>query len=452
MPNAVLKNHDRKAENTMIIEQTTLYYQEGTSDKVYQAWIDERSQGSYIVGFAFGRRGNTMQTGTKTPAPVSLGMARRTYEKLVDSKIAKGYEPGEPGSAYRIPNQGLPENEGRAAERAAQYQERIVAMPASPEAQPEPQAQTPRPRAARTTATRKAAPTPAVARAATQSQVKPAAEEEDFQEEAPGQDRILPQLLNTCSKQEIEALTKNPNWVFQPKHDGRRMLIKIEKGQATPINRKGLSAGAPEKMLQEAALLAQGRTLVLDGEAVGDNFHCFDLLMLNSDLRDKPYEERIEALEDLFANFSGLYLLPIETARSEREKTRMAASLEANKAEGIVAKDKQSPHRAGRPASGGTQLKHKFVESASVIVTSKNDVKRSVAMSLLDGDGKRVNCGNVTIPPNHEVPEAGTIAEVRYLYAMPGSNALFQPVYLGPRTDIAEGDCTLAQLKYKSEA
>jgi bifunctional non-homologous end joining protein LigD len=410
----------------MIIEQTTLYYQEGTSDKVYQAWIDERSQGSYVVGFAFGRRGNTMQTGTKTAAPVPLSTARRTYEKLVDSKIAKGYQPGEPGSAYRIPNQGM--STERAAERASQYQERVVAMPP-----------------VRPTPTTTTAPKPRVEKEQ-EPQIEAEAEQED---NLGGQDRILPQLLNTCSKEEMEALAKDPNWVFQQKHDGRRMLLKIEKGEATPINRKGLSAGAPEPMLQEAALLAQGRTIVLDGESVGDQFHCFDLLMLGNDLREKSYDERLDGLEDLFANFSGLYLIPIKTARSEREKTRMLSALEAANAEGVVAKNVQSPHRAGRPASGGPQLKRKFVETASVLITAKSVSKRSVAMSLLDANGMATGCGNVTIPPNHEIPEPGTIAEVRYLYAMPESNALYQPVYLGPRTDINREDCTLAQLKYK---
>jgi hypothetical protein len=46
--------------------------------------------------------------------------------------------------------------------------------------------------------------------------------------------------------------------------------------------------------------------------------------------------------------------------------------------------------------------------------------------------------GSVTIPPSHTVPAAGSIVEVRYLYAYEGGS-LYQPVYLGIRDDIDAG-------------
>jgi bifunctional non-homologous end joining protein LigD len=57
--------------------------------------------------------------------------------------------------------------------------------------------------------------------------------------------------------------------------------------------------------------------------------------------------------------------------------------------------------------------------------------------------------GHVTIPTNCTVPAVGAVVECRYLCAHKESNALYQPVYLGPRTDIEQQDCVLAQLKYK---
>ncbi|MEI8192005.1 MAG: ATP-dependent DNA ligase, partial [candidate division NC10 bacterium] len=59
-------------------------------------------------------------------------------------------------------------------------------------------------------------------------------------------------------------------------------------------------------------------------------------------------------------------------------------------------------------------------------------------------------CGNVTIPPDKPLPAPGELVEVRYLYAFPESNALYQPVYLGRREDICGDDCGVAQLKYKA--
>jgi bifunctional non-homologous end joining protein LigD len=82
------------------MEQITLYYRQGSSDKVYQASI-EPSGHKYVVNFSFGRRGSTLQSGTKTPAAVDYGAAKAIYEKLVNEKIAKGYTPGENGTPYQ---------------------------------------------------------------------------------------------------------------------------------------------------------------------------------------------------------------------------------------------------------------------------------------------------------------------------------------------------------------
>jgi predicted DNA-binding WGR domain protein len=82
---------------TDIIRSTTLYFREGSSDKIYQANI-EAADGGHVVNFAYGRRGSTMNTGTKTPAPVSLAEAVGIHDKLVASKLAKGYTPGEDGT------------------------------------------------------------------------------------------------------------------------------------------------------------------------------------------------------------------------------------------------------------------------------------------------------------------------------------------------------------------
>ena len=49
--------------------KVSLYYREGGSDKVYQAAIEPK-EGGYVVNFAYGRRGSTLTSGTKTSAPV----------------------------------------------------------------------------------------------------------------------------------------------------------------------------------------------------------------------------------------------------------------------------------------------------------------------------------------------------------------------------------------------
>ena len=51
------------------MEHITLYFKQGTSDKVYQAGIEKRPDGC-VVNFAYGRRGATLTTCTKTSVPV----------------------------------------------------------------------------------------------------------------------------------------------------------------------------------------------------------------------------------------------------------------------------------------------------------------------------------------------------------------------------------------------
>jgi bifunctional non-homologous end joining protein LigD len=81
-------------------ERITLYYSDGRSDKTYQAQIEPKD-GGFVVNFAFGRRGSTLQTGSKTATPVDYAAARKIYDKLVAEKTAKGYSPGEDGTPYQ---------------------------------------------------------------------------------------------------------------------------------------------------------------------------------------------------------------------------------------------------------------------------------------------------------------------------------------------------------------
>jgi bifunctional non-homologous end joining protein LigD len=81
-------------------QRVTLYYREGSSDKVYQAAIELQGEG-FVVNFAYGRRGQTMNTGTKTQMPVSYDTAKIIYDKLIREKVAKGYTEGPDGTPYQ---------------------------------------------------------------------------------------------------------------------------------------------------------------------------------------------------------------------------------------------------------------------------------------------------------------------------------------------------------------
>lgn len=74
-----------------IIEKVVLSFRQGHSDKVYNIQLCEDGIDQCTVQFQYGRRGSTLTHGTKTTSPVSMATARRLYEALVKSKMAKGY-------------------------------------------------------------------------------------------------------------------------------------------------------------------------------------------------------------------------------------------------------------------------------------------------------------------------------------------------------------------------
>ena len=81
-------------------QRITLYFRQGASDKVYEACVEPQGAG-FVVNFAFGRRGTTLQAGTKTAQPVDYQTALTVYDKLVREKTAKGYTPGQEGTPYQ---------------------------------------------------------------------------------------------------------------------------------------------------------------------------------------------------------------------------------------------------------------------------------------------------------------------------------------------------------------
>jgi bifunctional non-homologous end joining protein LigD len=94
------------------LPNATLYYREGSSDKVYMCNIEPAGD-RFVVNFAYGRRGSTLNTGTKTNVPVDYDDAKRIFDKLIKEKTAKGYTQGEAGTPYqhteKLPSGILPQ-------------------------------------------------------------------------------------------------------------------------------------------------------------------------------------------------------------------------------------------------------------------------------------------------------------------------------------------------------
>ena len=87
-----------------LIRQSSLSFQKGTSDKVYEIDLCEAGEGEFVVNFRYGRRGARLREGTKTPFPESLAKAEDIFARLVAEKTGKGYLiDGETGAPTPIP-------------------------------------------------------------------------------------------------------------------------------------------------------------------------------------------------------------------------------------------------------------------------------------------------------------------------------------------------------------
>jgi predicted DNA-binding WGR domain protein len=100
-------------------DRIALHHRAGRSDKVYQAAMKPAGNGLFTVAFAYGRRGSTLQTGTKTNGPVPYQEARAIYERLVGEKTAKGYTPADDGTPYRNTANEKRDTPGRPASAGA---------------------------------------------------------------------------------------------------------------------------------------------------------------------------------------------------------------------------------------------------------------------------------------------------------------------------------------------
>ena len=412
------------------IQSVTLHCQQGSSDKVYilgimrlepltsATWSPSQN---FAVVAHYGRRYGPL-TVTHKGHFSTLVEATKKFNSLVREKSAKGYE---------------------------HIQHAVIESVTTPDEGAQASAPTPAPYV----------PAP-------------------FVPSAPPRPRCV--LLNAVSPDSVDSLLEAPEWALQPKIDGQRLLVEIaEDGTIRGFNRRGVEVTVPANIVEGLDGFPTGVTYdgEITGGADGQVFHIFDVVDENL-----TFQQRTEALERVFGRQegrppAGRLLTPyrqealegivgqngngsVRLVRTYIDRWAKRESLktlaDANR-EGVVFKRLDARYTVGRPNSGGSYLKHKFVQSATCQVLRVNN-QRSVEIGLVGpGALPSRSCGNVTIPANHEIPAVGQLVEVQYLYANPvvsdfsrGSATLYQPVYLGVRDD-ADGPDSFVGLKMKPQ-
>lgn len=265
---------------------------------------------------------------------------------------------------------------------------------------------------------------------------------------------IVPQLLNAIEQSELARYIEDPRWIAQEKHDGHRRLVRATGQEAAGVNRRGLAVPLIKEIADDIAKLGLELPLTLDGEQIGSTFVVFDILETGGqDLRETPLEKRLALLKEVGERIGAAPkpaggVCVVRTAETAEEKRQLYDQVRQRNGEGVVFKERGSRYVPGRPASGGNQVKFKFLTDGTFKVAAISPTKRSVSLAAVDAAGKWCAVGNVTIPSNQAIPAVEDLVDVTYLYAFPGGS-LFQPQYKGKRDDLDPGAANMAQLKLK---
>lgn len=270
---------------------------------------------------------------------------------------------------------------------------------------------------------------------------------------------MKPMLAEKIETSQLDQFLSNENWWMEQKFDGHRVIVEVQNGRVTPINKQGNAMVdtlkrplLPIPVLRDFSTDLFDNTWLFDGELLNDSFVVFDLIMVqNSDLKDKPFSTRHNLLNRLAQHWPREAVQIAATAKSYEEKLQLATKVDKAKGEGVMLK-----HTGGRYQYGERSiyvLKCKYVKTADVVVTTVGRLgKNSVAISVYDDLGNLEDVGACTVQPKMlGLLRVGDVIEVRYLYAT-DENKLFQPAFIRKRDDKSAGECTLDQLEYTDKS
>lgn len=267
--------------------------------------------------------------------------------------------------------------------------------------------------------------------------------------------RLIPALPTAIGDDPVEL--RGDEWLVQEKHDGENRPVLISDDVIILANRTGQPVPGTDALLEELSVMrdAVGEVLLNTEDMGAGGLVVFDVVEGLGVSRGSPFSERNGALIRLRDAVSGFRLIRVDAAVPLREFQADGGEERLRKAnaEGYVLKRADAPYAPGRSSNPkkAAMLKVKFVEDATFRVAEGREVgKRSVGIESWDDEaGCWVPKGNVTVPVNAPMPEPGTYADVRYLYAYDGGS-VYQPVWKGARTGVTPEDCSVSKLKMKT--
>ncbi|HEY3369579.1 MAG TPA: DNA ligase D [Prolixibacteraceae bacterium] len=221
-------------------------------------------------------------------------------------------------------------------------------------------------------------------------------------------------MLARLSQQIIDE----PNWIYEMKYDGYRLISTIRDGKVEMVSRNGNSFNEVYGELADE-LSTIGEEVVLDGEIVVENskgisdfqllqnyrttregtlkYYVFDLLYLNGhSITSFPLIKRKELLDAFFKkyNFKHIFNAPYQTGKGK------ALFQKFSKAgyEGIIAKAPDSEYQAGKRSDAWLKVKSVLMQEAIICGYTLPQRSRkyfgSLILGLYDEQGQLKFIGN----------------------------------------------------------
>lgn len=254
---------------------------------------------------------------------------------------------------------------------------------------------------------------------------------------------IQAELLTETTVNHFQRMLLDATYGFQEKHNGHRVIVCKQNGKLSFFNREGEPSTKRVYLPLQKVLLAHPlSTFVIDCELVKNLLFVFDALYLgDEELVHDAYEYREARYHAEFSHYA--YIIPVDTARTPREKKELWNRVERNHGEGIVSKNLSKPYRQGR---ADQHWKLKFWKTADAVVIGPSpEGKDSVEIGMYDDRGRIHRISGCSLR-NKFNPPVGQVIEVRFLYATKERN-IVQPTLLHVRYDKRAADCKLAQLE-----
>ncbi|HAH26230.1 MAG TPA: DNA ligase D [Prolixibacteraceae bacterium] len=192
---------------------------------------------------------------------------------------------------------------------------------------------------------------------------------------------IKPMLARLSS-----SMIDEPDWIYEMKYDGYRLISTIRDGQVEMVSRNGNSFNEvyselfDELSTIKESVILDGEIVVEDSKGISDfqllqnyrttregklKYYVFDLLYLNGHwVTDFPLVKRKELLDAFFKlyNFKNIFNAPYQTGKGKA----LFQKLSKAGYEGIIAKAPDSEYQVGRRSDAWLKVKSVMMQEAII--------------------------------------------------------------------------------------